>query len=84
VLGGRVQSRPILDRSEIVKIARSRAIREDTRMLLIALGAIGLGGVFLIYQTVRPMMRRRRKYDPGVVSDYWISQQRGRSSDATR
>ena len=53
-------------------------------LLIVALGAIGLGGVFLIYQTVRPMMRRRRKYDAGVVSEYWIQQQRGRSSDATR
>ncbi len=53
-------------------------------MLWIALAAVGLGGAFLIYQTVRPMMRRRRNYDAGTVSEYWIQQQRGRSQDATR
>ena len=53
-------------------------------MLWMALGAIGLGGVFFVYQSVRPMMRRRKKYDAGVVSEYWIQQQRGRSQDATR
>ncbi|HTG89103.1 MAG TPA: hypothetical protein VL914_02875 [Vicinamibacterales bacterium] len=53
-------------------------------MLLIALSTISLGGVFLVYQSVRPMMRRRRKYDAGAVSEYWIAQQRGNSPDATR
>lgn len=53
-------------------------------MLWIALGAFGVGGAFFIYQTIRPMLRRRRKYDAGVVSEYWIQQQRGRSNDATR
>ena len=60
------------------------AIREDHRMLWIALGAIGLGGVFFVYQSVRPMMRRRRKYDAGAVSEYWIEQHRVRSQDAMR
>ena len=53
-------------------------------MLWMALGAIGVTGVFFVYQSVRPMMRRRRKYDTGAVSEYWIQQQRGRSPDATR
>jgi hypothetical protein len=57
--------------------------REDRRMLWMALGTIALGGVFFVYKSVRPMMRRRRKYDAGAVSEYWIQQQRGRS-DATR
>jgi hypothetical protein len=28
------------------------------------------------------MMRRRRKYDAGAVSEYWIAQQRAESQDA--
>ncbi len=52
-------------------------------LLLIALGVIGLAGVFFVYQTIRPMLRRRRKYDAGAVSEYWI-QQHVRSQDATR
>ncbi len=59
-------------------------IRKDLGMLWMALSAIGLCGVFFVYQSVRPMMRRRRKYDPGAVSEYWIQQQRGHSQDATR
>jgi hypothetical protein len=66
------------------QVAPGVAIREDRNMLLwIALGAIGLAGVFIVYQTIRPMMRRRRKYDAGAVSEYWI-QQHVRSQDATR
>ncbi len=53
-------------------------------MLWIALGATGVVGAFFIYQIIRPMLRRRRKYDAGVVSEYWIQQQRGRSNDASR
>jgi hypothetical protein len=53
-------------------------------MLWIALGAVGIGGAFFVYQAVRPMLRRRRKYDAGAVSEYWIEQQRGRSQDASR
>jgi hypothetical protein len=53
-------------------------------MLWIALGAVGIGGAFFIYQTVRPMLRRRRKYDAGAVSAYWVEQHRGRSQDPTR
>ena len=66
------------------QLARRRVIREDRPMLWIALGAVGVGGALFIYQTIRPMLRRRRKYDAGVVSEYWIQQQRGRSNDATR
>jgi len=65
-------------------LREGRAIREDRRMLWIALGVIGLFGVFFVYQSVRPMMRRRRKYDAGAVSEYWIAQHRGRSQDAMR
>jgi hypothetical protein len=53
-------------------------------MLWIALGVLTVGGALFIYQTVRPMLRRRRKYDAGAVSEYWIEQERGRSHDATR
>jgi hypothetical protein len=53
-------------------------------MLLIALGAIGIAGAIFAYKTVRPMTRRRKKYDPGTVSEYWIEQHRVRSQDATR
>ncbi len=67
-----------------VKLHNVPTIREDRRMLWIALGAIGLGGVFFVYQSVRPMMRRRRKYDAGAVSEYWIEQHRVRSQDAMR
>ncbi len=52
-------------------------------MLWMALGAIGLAGVFFVYQIMRPMMRRRRKYDAGAVSEYWIHQH-VRSQDAMR
>jgi hypothetical protein len=47
------------------------------RMLWIALAAAVIGGAFFIYQAIRPMMRRRRKYDAGAVSEYWIQQHRG-------
>jgi hypothetical protein len=53
-------------------------------MFWIVLSAAGIGGAFFVYQVVRPMLRRRRKYDAGAVSEYWIEQQRGRSQDATR
>jgi hypothetical protein len=53
-------------------------------MLWIALAAISVGGALVLYRTVRPMTRRRKKYDAGAVSEYWIEQQRGRSQDATR
>jgi hypothetical protein len=46
------------------------------RMLWIALAAALIGGAFFIYQAIRPMMRRRRKYDAGAVSEYWIQQHR--------
>lgn len=52
-------------------------------MLWMALG-IGIGGALLIYRTIRPMRHRRKKYDAGAVSEYWIEQQRGRSEDASR
>lgn len=53
-------------------------------MLWIVFGAVGLGGALFVYTTIRPMLRRRRKYDAGAVSEYWVQQQRGRSNDATR
>jgi len=60
------------------------AMRENRYMLWIALGAVGIGGALFIYQTIRPMMRRRRKYDAGAVSEDWVQQNRGRSQDASR
>ncbi len=53
-------------------------------MLWIALGALAIGGAFFTYQMIRPMLRRRRKYDAGAVSEYWVQQHRGHSQDATR
>ena len=71
-------------RNSACQVARRDGIREDRYMLWIALGAAGIGGALFIYQTVRPMLRRRRKYDAGAVSEYWIEQHRGRSQDAMR
>jgi hypothetical protein len=62
------------------QVARQRPIRENRCMLWIALGAVGIGGLF-VYQMIRPMLRRRREYDAGSVSEYWIAQHRGRSQD---
>ena len=53
-------------------------------MIWLALSVLGIGGAIFVYRTVRPMTRRRRKYDAGAVSQDWIEQQRGRSQDATR
>jgi len=53
-------------------------------MLWLALFVIGIGGALFVYRVARPMTRRRRKYDAGAVSEYWIEQHRGRSHDATR
>ena len=39
-------------------------------MRWIALAAIGLGGALIIYGLIRPVFRRRRKYDAGAVSEY--------------
>ena len=61
-----------------------RPIRENPFMLWLVLGAVGIGGALFVYTTIRPMLRRRRKYDAGAVSEYWVQQQRGRSNDATR
>ncbi len=53
-------------------------------MQWMVLAAIGLGGALIIYKLIRPVFRRRRKYDAGAVSEYWIQQHRGRSEDASR
>ena len=53
-------------------------------MLWITLGAIGIAGVMFVYRIVRPMMRRRRKFEAGAVSEDWIEQHRGRSQDTSR
>jgi len=46
------------------------------------LGAVAaLVGIVLAYRTIRPWTRRRRRYDAGAVSDYWLQQQRGQSDD---
>lgn len=67
-----------------VKLRAERRSAKMADMLLIALGAIGLAGALFAYRIVRPMIRRRRKYDAGAVSEYWIEQYRVRSQDATR
>jgi hypothetical protein len=53
-------------------------------MYWIALGALGIAGTLFVYGVIRPMLRRRRKYDAGAVSEYWIQQHRGRSQDPSR
>jgi hypothetical protein len=53
-------------------------------MLWIALGAAAIAGAMFVYRTLRPMTRRRRKYDAGAVSEYWIEQHRVRSQDTMR
>jgi hypothetical protein len=53
-------------------------------MFWVTLGFIGVAGVLLIYKTIRPMTRRRRKFDAGAVSEDWIQQHRGHSRDASR
>jgi hypothetical protein len=52
-------------------------------MPFLILGAIAIG-VVLAYHTIRPITRRRQKYDAGTVSDYWLQQQRGQSDDQNR
>jgi hypothetical protein len=47
-------------------------------------GLISVAGVFLAYQTIRPMTRRKRKFDAGSVSEYWLQQQRGESDSPWR
>ena len=53
-------------------------------MLWITLSAIGIAGIIFVYKTVRPMTRKRRKFDAGAVSEDWIEENRGRSQDASR
>ena len=67
-----------------VKLRRNGQSAKIGGMVWFALGVLGIGGAMLVYRTVRPMRRRRKKYDAGAVSQDWIEQQRGRSQDATR
>ena len=67
-----------------VKLRRARHSAKIANMVWLALGVLGIGGAMLVYRTVRPMRRRRKKYDAGAVSQDWIEQERGRSQDATR
>ena len=46
-------------------------------MPAIILGLFGLAGLLFAVGTIRPMTRRRKKYDAGAVSDYWLQTQRG-------
>ena len=67
---------------QIVKLHSEARSREDHAMFWIVLGAAGIGGALIVYKVVRPMLRRRRKYDAGAVSEYWIEQHRVRSQDS--
>jgi hypothetical protein len=54
----------------------------DMPFMPFLLGAVAaLVGIVLAYRTIRPWTRRRRQYDAGAVSDYWLQQQRGQSDD---
>ena len=66
-----------------VKLRLDRQSAKIAAMVWFALGVLGIGGAMLVYRTVRPMTRRRKKYDAGAVSQDWIEQQRGRSQDAS-
>jgi hypothetical protein len=68
----------------IVKLRGAAGSDKIADMLWFALAAVGIVSAVFIYQTVRPMLRQRRKYDAGAVSEYWIEQHRGRSQDAMR
>lgn len=67
-----------------VKLRRARQSAKIADMVWWALTFLGIGGAVIVYRTVRPMTRRRRKFDAGAVSQDWIEQERGRSQDATR
>ena len=46
-------------------------------MSLLVIGLISFVGVLIAYLAIRPMQRRRKDYDAGAVSEYWLQQQRG-------
>jgi hypothetical protein len=53
----------------------------DRGVSFLVLGLITVAGALFAYRTVRPMTRRRKDYDPGAVSEYWLQQQRGEPKD---
>jgi xanthosine utilization system XapX-like protein len=47
-----------------------------------AVGAlIGLIGILIGYKAIRPLFRAKRRFDAGVVSEYWLQQKRGDTED---
>jgi len=44
-------------------------------------GLISLVGALIAYLAIRPRRRRRKDYDAGAVSEYWLQQQRGDPKD---
>jgi len=48
---------------------------------LLVVGLISFAGAWIAYRTIRPMQRRRKDYDAGAVSEYWLQQQRGDPKD---
>ena len=53
-------------------------------MGFLVVGLVGIAGALIVYRTIRPMVRRRRKFDAGAVSEYWLQQQRGESDHPWR
>jgi hypothetical protein len=48
---------------------------------ILVVGLISFVGALIAYRVVRPMQRRRKDYDAGAVSEYWLQQQRGDPKD---
>ena len=48
---------------------------------LIGAAVLLLAGVYWAYCIFRPEVRRKKEYDAGSVSEYWLQQQRGQTDD---
>jgi hypothetical protein len=46
-------------------------------MPLLVVGLILVVGTLVTYRIVRPLQRRRKRYDVGAVSEDWLQRQRG-------
>ena len=42
---------------------------------------IGLVGILVGYRAIRPLFNSKRRFDAGVVSEYWLQQKRGETDD---
>jgi hypothetical protein len=42
---------------------------------------IGLAGILVGYKVIRPLFNSKRRFDAGVVSEYWLQQKRGDGDD---